>query len=116
MSKTKLPTEAQIKNLHKKYAKTDTDFALIYTHCQVVDAIAAQLLDAKPNSQIDRDLLHVACMVHDIGVYDVLENGKFVDGVRHGVIGEKILRNEGFPEQIWQRQTSQISGASRRVW
>lgn len=46
MNKTKLPTEAQIKNLHKKYAKTDTDFALIYTHCQVVDTIAAQLLDA----------------------------------------------------------------------
>lgn len=68
----------------------------------MVDAIAAQLLDAKPNSQIDRDLLHVACMLHDIGAYDVLENGKFVDGVRHGVIGEQILRNEGFPEQIWR--------------
>ena len=102
MNKTKLPTEAQVKNLHKKYAKTDADFALIYTHCQVIDAIAVQLLDAKPNSQIDRDLLHVACMLHDIGAYDVLENGKFVDGVRHGVIGEKILRNEGFPEQIWR--------------
>ena len=47
MIKTKLPTEAQIKNLHKKYAKTDTDFALIYTHCQVVDAIAVQLLDSR---------------------------------------------------------------------
>ena len=41
MIKTKLPTDTQIKNLHKKYAKTDTDFTLIYTHCQVVDAIAA---------------------------------------------------------------------------
>ena len=38
MSKTKLPTEAQIKSLHKKYAKTDADFALIYTHCQVVNS------------------------------------------------------------------------------
>ena len=47
MDKMKLPTEAQIKNLHKKYAKTDADFALIYTHCQVVDAIAAQLLDSR---------------------------------------------------------------------
>ena len=102
INKTKSPTDPQIKSLHKKYAKTDADFALIYTHCQVIDAIAAQLLDTKPNSQIDRDLLHVACMLHDIGAYDVLENGKFVDGVRHGVIGEKILRNEGFPEQIWR--------------
>ena len=47
MIKTKLPTDTQIKNLHKKYAKTDADFALIYTHCQVVDAIAAQLLDSR---------------------------------------------------------------------
>ena len=84
INKTKSPTDSQIKSFHKKYAKTDADFALIYTHCQVVDAIAAQLLDTKPNSQIDRDLLHVACMLHDIGAYDVLENGKFVDGVRHG--------------------------------
>ncbi len=38
MNKTKLPTEAQIKNLHKKYAKNDTDFALIYAHCQVVNS------------------------------------------------------------------------------
>lgn len=102
MNKTKLPTDIQIKNLHKKYAKTDADFVLIYTHCQVVDAIATQLLDDKPNSQIDRDLLHVACMLHDIGAYDVLEDGQFVDGVRHGVIGEQILRKEGFPERIWR--------------
>lgn len=47
MIKTKLPTDTQIKNLHKKYAKTDADFVLIYTHCQVVDAIAAQLLDSR---------------------------------------------------------------------
>jgi|GEM_PF-2137806 len=47
MIKTKLPTDTQIKNLHKKYAKTDVDFALIYTHCQVVDTIAAQLLDSR---------------------------------------------------------------------
>jgi hypothetical protein len=47
MIKMKLPTDTQIKNLHKKYAKTDADFALIYTHCQVVDTIAAQLLDSR---------------------------------------------------------------------
>ena len=47
MIKTKLPTEAQIKNFHKKCAKTDNDFALIYTHCQVVNTIAAQLLDSR---------------------------------------------------------------------
>ena len=38
MNKMKLPTDSQIKSLHKKYAKTDADFVLIYTHCQVVNS------------------------------------------------------------------------------
>lgn len=97
-----LPTDQQIQELHHKYAKSDADFELVYRHCQVIDAIAMQLLDAKPILAIDRQLLHVGCMLHDIGAYDVLEDGKFVRGVRHGVYGEEILKNEGFPEAIWR--------------
>lgn len=97
-----LPTDKQIEELHRKYAKTDTDFNLIYRHCQIVDAIAAQLIDAKPSAKINRDLLHVGCMLHDIGAYLVLEEGRFVQGVRHGTLGEDILRNEGLDEAIWR--------------
>ena len=95
-----LPTDQQIEALHHKYAKTDADFKLVYTHCKVVEAIAMQLLDATPVESIDRQLLHVGCLLHDIGAYDVLEDGKFVKGVRHGVLGEKILREEGFSDKI----------------
>ena len=69
---------------------------------QIVDAIATQLLEAKPSVQIDRALLRVGCMLHDIGAYLVMERGRFVQGVRHGVIGENILRDEGFDEYpLW---------------
>ena len=97
-----LPTNQQIKQLHQKYAKSDADLTLIYTHCQIVEAIAMQLLDAKPIQGIDRDLVRVGCLLHDIGAYEVLEEGKFVRGVRHGTIGEDILKNEGYSETIWR--------------
>lgn len=104
-----LPTDKQIRALHQKYAHSDTDFELIYTHCQVVDAITKQLITANPQLTIDPELVHVGCMLHDIGAYEVLENGSFVRGVRHGVIGEEILRNEGYPE-ILHRIASHHTG------
>ena len=97
-----LPTDQQIKNLHQKYAKTDADLTLIYTHCQIIEAIAMQLLDKNPIKDIDRNLVHVGCLLHDIGAYDVLEDGEFVQGVQHGIIGENILKSEGFSETIWR--------------
>ena len=105
-----LPSDQQIEALHRKYARTDKDFDLIYTHCKVIEAIAMQLLDAKRIAGIDRRLVHVGCMLHDIGAYDVLENGEFVSGVRHGVVGEDILRNEGLSEAV-SRIASHHTGA-----
>lgn len=61
-----------------------------------------QLLDANPIDDIDRQLVHIGCLLHDIGAYQVLERGKFVRGVRHGALGEAILRSEGFPAVIWR--------------
>ena len=97
-----LPTDQQIIDLHHKYAKTDADFQLVYQHCQIIETIAMKLLDAKPIAGIDRQLVHVGCMLHDIGTYKVLENGVFVKGVRHGVFGEEILKEEGYPESLWR--------------
>ncbi len=95
-------TDKQIEGIHQKYAKTDADFDLIYTHCRIVESIAMQLLDAKSIEGVDRDLVHVGSLLHDIGAYEVLEDGRFIRGVRHGVIGERILKNEGFQEAIWR--------------
>jgi len=97
-----LPSDTQIKMLHQKYAKTEADFELIYTHCQVVDEVAKQLLEAKPELAVNHELIHVGCMLHDIGVYAVRENGTFVQGIKHGTIGEQILKDEGYPEIIYR--------------
>ncbi len=97
-----LPSDQQIEELHRRYAKTNEDFNLIYTHCQIIETTALQLLDAKPIDGIDRELVRIGCLLHDIGAYDVLEGGRFVEGIRHGTIGEEILKSEGFPEFIWR--------------
>jgi len=102
MDSTALPTDKQIEELHRKYAKTDKDFELIYKHCQTVEAIAMQLLDSKP-MQLDRHLVHIGCLLHDIGVYPLIdEKGCIKRGVTHGIEGESILKDEGFPETIWR--------------
>lgn len=98
-----LPTEQQILELHRAHAKSDADFQLIYTHCRIVETIAMQLLQARPVPHIDLQLVHIGSLLHDIGAYDVLnEEGRFVQGVRHGPIGENILRDAGYPETIWR--------------
>lgn len=97
-----MPSDQRIETLHRKYAKTEADFRLIFTHSTIVKEIAMQLLDAKQALQLDRELVRVGCMLHDIGVYDVIVDGAYVQAVRHGVIGEEILKKEGFPEAIWR--------------
>lgn len=97
-----LPTDQRIEALHRKYAKTEADLKLVLTHCQIVEELAMHLLDTKPIPGINRQLVHVGCLLHDIGAYEVLENGVFVQGVRHGTIGEQILKDEGFPEALYR--------------
>lgn len=102
MTSFTLPTDQQIEDLHRKYASSEEAFTLIYTHCQVVDAIAAQLLQSSTVA-LDKDLVHVGCMLHDIGVYPLIdEEGRIKKGVTHGVEGEKILQAEGYPEVLWR--------------
>lgn len=89
--------------LHRKYAASDAVFELIYTHCRVVRDIA---LDLAKTSQLSLDIELVACgaMVHDIGVYELFDaRGTLKPDthyIQHGVEGETILRNEGFPEVL----------------
>lgn len=102
MTTISLPTDHQIESLHRKYARSEQDFNLIYTHCQIVEAIAMQLIDNR-TLPIDRQLVHVGCMLHDLGVYPLMDReGRITKGVTHGIIGEELLKSEGFPEVIWR--------------
>jgi uncharacterized protein len=100
-----LPTFQEIESLHKKYAASDKSFDLIFIHCQIIADIADQLITAN-HLIVDRELVKVGCLLHDIGVYPILnEEGKRREGmhyITHGSRGEAILREEGYPEIIWR--------------
>ena len=106
-------TLQQIEALHKKYAPSDAMYDLVFTHCKIVCDIAMQLIE-KQALKVDIDLVRIGCLLHDIGVYSLVDaDGKLLPGVSyltHGVEGEKILRQEGSPEEVW-RFASHHTGA-----
>ncbi|HEV7453979.1 MAG TPA: HD domain-containing protein [Candidatus Saccharimonadales bacterium] len=100
-----LPTAQDIEALHKKYAPTPAVLALVFTHCQIINDIAQQLI-AQNNLDVDAELVHAACLLHDIGVYPLFDKAgkerQDLHYITHGVRGEAILKEEGFPEVIWR--------------
>jgi uncharacterized protein len=88
-----IPSVAEIRALHERFAPNAELFSLVHGHCEIVWAIAEQLL----GDEHDADLVRAGCLLHDIGVYR-LEAGD--DYVRHGVLGHALLRELGLPEVI----------------
>jgi uncharacterized protein len=89
-----LPTIHQIEALHKKYAPTPAVLELVWTHCRIVNDIAQQAISFH-HLEVDPELVRVGCLLHDIGVYRV-----DLHYITHGVRGEAILKDEGYPETI----------------
>lgn len=96
-----VPSLREIEALHRKYAPHDEAFRSIYTHCQIIAEIAGELMD-RGVPGIERDVVHAGCLLHDIGVYKLYENGVLDEKryVAHGVLGEELLRSEGYPERM----------------
>lgn len=95
-----LPTDEEIRALHEKYAPNREAFDIVYNHCQIVLEIADDLLKVKPQPQLNYDLVHAGCLLHDIGVYRLYgDNGEldFSDGkyIQHGLRGAEVLAAEG---------------------
>ncbi|MGK5519991.1 HD domain-containing protein [Micromonospora sp. URMC 107] len=99
---TAVPTDEQIRALHERYAPTEEAFLLVYTHCQIVCAVAEQLLD-RHRSALDVALVRAGCLLHDIGVYRLYDATGRLDQenyIRHGMLGHALLRDLGFPELV----------------
>lgn len=111
-----LPSVQEIEALHHKYASNQAMFEWVYVHCQAVWSVAEQLIDQN-NIPVDRDLVQVGCLLHDIGVYTLFDDvGKLHQGkqyITHGIRGSEILSNEGFNETI-QRFASNHTGVGLR--
>jgi len=90
-----IPTPEEIRVLHREVAPSAEAFDLVHTHCEVVWAIASQLIRAN-RLAVDVELVRAGCLLHDIGVHLLAGD----DYIRHGVLGEAFLRERGFPEPI----------------
>lgn len=105
-----LPTPQQIKHLHRKQAKSDSAYHLVYTHCMIVAEIAEQIITTK-HLRIDPSFILLASLVHDIGAYAFIGKDGTIDKanyIRHGIVGAQILREAGFDDafcRIAERHT-----------
>ncbi|HEY3883391.1 MAG TPA: HD domain-containing protein [Trebonia sp.] len=98
----RIPTDGEILALHEKHAPTPAALSLVYTHCLIVGEIADQLL-ATSGSAADPALVRAGCLLHDIGVYPLYDDAGELDHaqyIRHGVLGQELLRAEGLPEVL----------------
>ncbi len=99
----KTPTTDEIENLHKKYAPGEAAFKLVFVHSQIVWKIAETII-LKNNLKINGELIQAGCLLHDIGVYPLVNaEGKEFDPskyITHGILGEEILKKEGFSETL----------------
>ncbi len=96
------PKDDAIVALHKKYAPSDMAFHIIYSHCQIINEIAMQLINNN-QLQVDGKLVHAAAMLHDVGYYPLLDKHGYAPkslAIQHGITGADILRKEGIDETI----------------
>jgi uncharacterized protein len=96
----RIPTDRDIRTLHRDHAPTREAFESVHTHCELVCQVAEQLLDGL---DVDGDLVRAGALLHDIGVYRLYSPAGELDTsdyVRHGVLGHELLAELGFPEPI----------------
>lgn len=98
-----IPDQQAILAVHKRYARNDTVFDLVYTHCQIVAEIALWCAD-NINEPVDRDLLQAACLLHDIGTYALFDAEGNSDNAhnykQHAIFGSALVLEEGFDPRI----------------
>jgi uncharacterized protein len=103
-----IPTTEEIQKLHQKYAsfaKAPDVHKLVYEHCQVVSEIALWCAE-NAHESVDKELLQAAALLHDIASYPFFDENGHSDGKGfyplHGILGAKILLDEGFDPRIAQ--------------
>ena len=84
--------EKEAIQLLRKYAPSEHVFKIVLNHSKAVQKFAvsiAKMVNA------DVEFVKVASMIHDIGRFDCPPGPL---SVKHGIIGAKILRKEGYPK------------------
>ena len=98
----RLPSPQEIRALHEKHSPAPDAFQVVYAHCEIVAAVAQQLLGRK-RLDLDAELVRAGALLHDIGVYRLYgPDGQLSQAsyLRHGVLGYELLQAEGLPEEL----------------
>jgi uncharacterized protein len=99
-----MPSKADIERLHRKYAPNQQVYDLVYGHCQIVAEMALWCAENVTDTDIDKQLLETAALLHDVGSYAFFDdNGKGLNSrlyPQHAILGAKILTDEGIDERI----------------
>lgn len=98
--------ELHIKYSHGKYK--DKFKEIVWTHSLIISEIAIQIcnsLETKYGIRSNLELAQIGSLVHDIGVYQCYDDEMYPDKnapmyISHGLLGEKILRGEGYSIEI----------------
>ncbi|MEU3017898.1 MULTISPECIES: HD domain-containing protein [unclassified Nocardiopsis] len=97
-----IPTDEQIRALHERHAPTAEAFERVYSHCRAVCEVAELLLD-RGDRGVNADLVRAGCLLHDVGVYRLMDARGVIDGPRyvsHGVLGHGLLAEEGWSRTL----------------
>ncbi len=96
MITARYPSRDDARALHLKLAPSEAVFELVWTHCEIVCEIAEQLMTR--TSEINAELVRAGALLHDIGVYKLVDaRGVFDEKnyIRHGIEGRRILEEHG---------------------
>jgi uncharacterized protein len=96
------PSSANIQTLHHTYAPNEKIFDLVFTHCQIVEELARQII-ADQKLMLNTELVRAGALLHDIGSYVFMNpDGTFdhENYMKHAKEGSTILRQQGLPEDV----------------
>lgn len=103
--------ETAIALLTKYYPEDNELRRLLTRHSRDVAERALRIVDTHPELHLDRQLVEVGALLHDIGIYQTDAPGIHCHGscpyIEHGRIGGRILRKEGYEAlaRICERHT-----------
>lgn len=107
------------KEIIDKYYPVDDDLRrLLLLHSRQVADVCLQVCDRHPELGLDRQFVEAAAMLHDIGIRWCHAPGIYCEGeepyICHGVIGGRVLREEGLARhaRVCERHTG--AGITRR--
>lgn len=86
-------TEKEAINLLKKYAPSEEAFHKVLNHVKAVQKVAIRI--ASKCHGVDMYTIKIGSLLHDIGRL-ICPPGN--EGIKHGIVGGKILRKEGLPD------------------